>query len=410
MATRGGMFRSLFERTRPAEQRSYIGARSAGDVGHLHPAGGDRPGLVEHDGVDLPRRLERPVALEEDPRPRPLPGGHVQRSRGGEAQRTRAGDDQDGESRRERLHRRVPEPEPRRQGRQRDQEDGRDEDVADAVGQSLHRSLLVLGVLDQSEHLRQLGVSAHLGGAHHQATARRDGPPHHGVARRHIERQRLAGQDAPVHRRLSEDDLAVGGDRLPGPDDEPVTDSERRHRAAPLEPAGVDHAHVLGSDRRQCPECVARPLPGPRFEVASGQHEGRDPGRHIEVDGTGRAVRQHEEHGVRYVAGVAPEHRVHRPHGGGHDAQRHQRVHRRQTVPCRTHRRPVEGPRRPGHHRCRQGQHQPLPAGEPQVGRHGEGDRHVAQGHEEQRPTRRGGGAGPAPEPPCPPRRPPRAA
>ena len=53
-------------------------------------------------------------------------------------------------------------------------------------------------------------------------------------------------------------------------------------------------------------------------------------------------------------------------------------------VPGGAHGGPVERPRRPRHHRGGQGHHQPLPAREAQVGRHREGDRRVAQRHEEQ--------------------------
>ena len=44
----------------------------------------------------------------------------------------------------------------------------------------------------------------------------------------------------------------------------------------------------------------------------------------------------------------------------------------------------VERPRRPRHHRGGQRDHQPLPAGKAQIGRHRERDRRVTQGHEQQ--------------------------
>ena len=44
----------------------------------------------------------------------------------------------------------------------------------------------------------------------------------------------------------------------------------------------------------------------------------------------------------------------------------------------------IEGPCGPCHHGGGQGDHQPLPAGEAQIGRHRERDRRVTQGHEQQ--------------------------
>ena len=125
---------------------------------------------------------------------------------------------------------------------------------------------------------------------------------------------------AAVDGRLAEDDLAVGGDGLPGADDEAVTHAQRGHRAAALEPQLVDHGDLFGPHRGERAQRVARPLPGPRLEIAPGQHEGRHAGGHVEVDRPGRAVHQHEENGLRHPARVAPEHCVQRPHGGGHDA------------------------------------------------------------------------------------------
>ena len=68
-------------------------------LGDVHPAGGDRAGLVEHDRVDRPRRLQRLVALDEHAQLRAAAGRGQQRGRGGQAERARAGDDQHGQSR-----------------------------------------------------------------------------------------------------------------------------------------------------------------------------------------------------------------------------------------------------------------------------------------------------------------------
>ncbi len=131
-------------------------------------------------------------------------------------------------------------------------------------------------------------------------------------------------------------------------------------------------------------ERVSRPLARPRFEISSGEDERGDTGRNVEVDRPGRAVHQHEQHGVRHAAGITPEHRVERPHRRGDDAQRHERVHGGQSVTGGTNGRPVERPRRPRYDRGRQCHHEPLPTREAQIRRHRECNRRVAQWHEEE--------------------------
>ena len=60
-----------------------------------HPAGRHRAGLVQHDGVDAPRRLQHLRALDQDAELGATTGAHQQRGRRGQTQRARAGDDQD---------------------------------------------------------------------------------------------------------------------------------------------------------------------------------------------------------------------------------------------------------------------------------------------------------------------------
>ena len=187
------------------------------------------------------RRLQRSVALEEDPDAGPLGRRHVQGGRRGQTEGTRAGDDEDGEGGGERLiTRSIRAGASAAKVTSAIEDHPRDEDIGDAVGQSLYCGLFILGMLDQPKHLGQLSVTAHLGGPNHQSSIHRDRPPDDGVARRHIEGQGLTSHDAPVHRRLAEDDLAVGGDRLPGPDDEAVADTE-------LARPGVDVSNPVAS-------------------------------------------------------------------------------------------------------------------------------------------------------------------
>ena len=72
----------------PQQDRAAVDARDDVDIRHRHRPGRDRPGLVEHDGVDLPRGLESLVSLEEDPESRTL-SGRDEKCRGSRQTRAR---------------------------------------------------------------------------------------------------------------------------------------------------------------------------------------------------------------------------------------------------------------------------------------------------------------------------------
>ena len=57
----------LLDRARVPQQVGAADAVGRPHAGQLHPAGGDRPGLVEDDHVDRPRRFQRLVLLDEYP-------------------------------------------------------------------------------------------------------------------------------------------------------------------------------------------------------------------------------------------------------------------------------------------------------------------------------------------------------
>ena len=72
------------------------GARQRHDVDQRHLAGGDRAGLVEHDGVDPPGGLQDLRALDEDAELGAPAGADQQGGGRGQAEGAGAGDDQHG--------------------------------------------------------------------------------------------------------------------------------------------------------------------------------------------------------------------------------------------------------------------------------------------------------------------------
>ena len=93
----------------PASRSSLVAVDAVGghDVDEGHRAGGDGAGLVEHDRVDPPGRLEHLGALDDHAELGAAAGADHDRRRRGQAEGARAGDDQHGDGGGER-HRRGP--------------------------------------------------------------------------------------------------------------------------------------------------------------------------------------------------------------------------------------------------------------------------------------------------------------
>ncbi len=90
------VLRAGLERPRPAAARRRRTRPVRGDhVDQRHLAAGDRAGLVEHDGVDPPRRLQHLGPADQDAELGTAAGADHEGGRRGQAERTRAGDDQD---------------------------------------------------------------------------------------------------------------------------------------------------------------------------------------------------------------------------------------------------------------------------------------------------------------------------
>jgi hypothetical protein len=146
----------------------------------------------------------------------------------------------------------------------------------------LHGRLAVLGPLDEPGQLGQMRGGADPGRFHDQPAAGVDGRADDGVARADLRRHRLAGEHRPVDRRRALDDDAVRGELLSRPYDEPLADRQPLDRH-PLLAAVAQHRHVLGAQLEQGPNGGAGPSLGARLEVATGEDQRRDPGRHLQA-------------------------------------------------------------------------------------------------------------------------------
>ena len=209
------VLRGVLERADEAQQLGAVAvAGRDDDVAQLHAPGRDGAGLVEHDRVDAPRRLQHLGALDQDAELGAAARADEQRRRRRESERARAGDDQHGDGGRDRegRARAAAEPEAERGDGEGDH-DGH-EDRRDAVGQSLHGRLARLRLGHEPADLGERGVGADLGRAHDETPADVDGRADDLVAGVLLDRDGLARQERLIDGRGALLDDAVGRDLL----------------------------------------------------------------------------------------------------------------------------------------------------------------------------------------------------
>ena len=224
------------------EIEQVVGRESGSDddLGDGRTPEGQRARLVEHDGVHAMGDLERLTAADEDPRLRPASRPDHDGGRGGEAHRARTRDDDDADEGRQRQRDPWlrPERQPHEERARGDDEDDRDEDLGDPIGQSLDGRLAALGPTHEVHDPGERGVASDPRRPHHERAGRVEGRSDDLGARGHLDRHGLAGQHAGVDRGATLDDDAVDGHPLPGPDAQQVTDRDRLERHVLFAPVG----------------------------------------------------------------------------------------------------------------------------------------------------------------------------
>ena len=210
----------------------------------------------------------------------------------------------------------------------------------------------------------------------------------------------LAGQQAPVQRRVALLDHAVGGHLLARPDQEAGAHGQLRDRDPARAAVLVQHLDVLGPELHQRLQRRPGVALGPGLEPAPGQDQRGHHGGRLQVDVVGALAPlgdQVERHPHVGHAGLADEQRVQRPQPRRQHADADQRVHRRLAVAQVDPRRAVEGPRAPQHDRGGQVQRQPLPVVELQRGHHRDGQHRQRQRGAGHQPAQQGVGGGARP-------------
>ena len=257
--------------------------RNDGD--DLRLALGQRPRLVDHQGVDLFHPLQRFGILDQHAGLRTTPDAHHDRHRRGKAKCAGAGDDQHAHGCDQAV--RHPgfrsEHRPGRKGDDRDDDDGGHEPAGDLIGEPLDRRARALRVRDHFYDLRKQGIAPDLVGAHHETTGLVEragdypgagllGDRHGFAGHQGLIESRSAFEDDPVHRYL-----------FSRPDAQFVADLQAIDRNLMVGAILVDNT---GGFRRQLEQRLdrsGRRLPGAEVENLAKQDENRDDRSRFEI-------------------------------------------------------------------------------------------------------------------------------
>ena len=258
---------------------------------HLRLALGQRPGLVDHQRVDLLHQLERFGVLDEHAFLCPAPDADDDGYRCGEAQRARAGDDEhrDGDDQCIGQRRRRADQGPHRNRNGGDGDDGQDEPAGDQVGKLLDRCARTTCLAHHVHDAREQRICTHLLGAHRERPGLIDGAAGDLAAGDFLGRDGLTGQHRLVDAGLAVDDLAVDWNLGAGFHAQDVAGD---HVLEADFLVGSVRLHPNGGVRckaQQVLDGARRLRPRPQLEHLAEQHQGHDDRGGLEVQRQSRA-------------------------------------------------------------------------------------------------------------------------
>ena len=251
-------------------------------VDHLRTSDGDRPRLVQDQGIGLGHRLQMGRLFEEDPalgaQPQPDKGRHRSRQRQGAG----TGDDDDRDAD-HKGRRKVMGPEPPGgEGREGEEEDRSGEVLGEAVRQLLDLRFLAHCALQQRHEVRKgrMGEVLRRPVLHDGVDA--DGAADHAVAGPLVDRFALAGQARFVETPLPVDNLPVDGGLLTRLEQDDVADLDIVDIDGP---AGVvfENRHLVGNMPADHVEGVRRALLAENLQELAKQDEGDDHRHRVEI-------------------------------------------------------------------------------------------------------------------------------
>ncbi len=274
-----------FDRRGGVEYLIPAESRCRDHVGDDGTALGQRPGLVEHDGIGLGETFERITVADENPERRGAAAADHHRHRRGQAHRARAGYQQ---HRQCTQNRRVvvaagEPPDHERPGREH--EHGWHKDPAHPVSQPLQRRLVPLSFLDQPLQAGQHRLRGQRPDPHDERAPAVMRAARDHVAGTTVNRHRLTGKHRFINRRPSADDGPVERDHLmrPYPYQSPEGHAFRGDHVAPEAVRMRDNPRGGRPQRQQRSHRPGCPAARTALGRASAHENGHDKRRHSEV-------------------------------------------------------------------------------------------------------------------------------
>ncbi len=164
-------------------------------------------------------------------------------------------------------------------------DDRRHEPAGDRVGEPLDRRARALRLGDHRDDLREQRIAADALGAHDEAAGAVDGGAGDLVARRLLDRHRLAGDHRLVDRAVALEHDAVDRHLLARPHPQALAGDDRfERRCRSSLPSSRDEARALGREIEQGADRAAGLRAGAQLEHLAEQDQGGDHRRRLEIE------------------------------------------------------------------------------------------------------------------------------
>ena len=245
--------------------------------------------LVQNQGVHAVQGFQGRGILDQHAGAGSPSGRHHDGHGGGQAESAGAGDYQHGHGIDQAVsHRGLrPQQAPDHKGQKRDQEDRGDEAGRHRVGEALDGRACPLGFRHHPDDPGQQGVLSDPGGAHDETAGLIHGAAGHPVSGKFLDRKGLAGQHGFIHRTGALEDLSISRDALPGSNPQACIDGDSVQRDFLLRSVLAQSVCGFGGQTQERADGAAGPLPGPKLQHLSQQHQCGDDGCRFEINGNG---------------------------------------------------------------------------------------------------------------------------
>ena len=291
------MFARTFEAGGQAQDFRFTEARTCRNARERGFAFGQRPGFIDNQRIDFFHDLQRFCVLDQNSGSCAAADAHHNRHRCRQTQSARTRDDQDSDSIQDGMRkaglRTNEKPDEERNNGHSDHR--RHEIGRYNIRQTLDGCSASLSLADHGDDLSQERLAADAFGTHKKCAVTVDGPADNAVARRLLDRYRLAGNHRFINRALAFHDGSVDRNLLPRTDSKHVADMHLVQGNVALGPVFCHNSRCFGSQTKKSLDGQTGSAAGPEFEDLAEQDECGDHGRSLEIDGNTAEEKRRDE-------------------------------------------------------------------------------------------------------------------